>query len=406
MPLGVDARASSIRVSPIRIIASLIAQARAAGDVISLGGGSPGAAPPDVVIEAIQNRLRDGGGVFGYGETRGALSVRESFARSLKEDANWDVDPEEEVILTDGSQEALFLATQALISPGDDVIILEPSYVGFEPLVRYAGGRPIYFAQRPEDGYQPDVERLGEIITRRTKMLILATPDNPTGRMLREEVLRAMVELAKDRSFYLLIDQAYRKIVYEGSHTYPSRFDPEGRVVISTFTISKEVSLPGARLGFLVGPREVVEAAEKIKQLVTLMPNTLGQIAAQTYYSWSGRHSYIRDHVIPLYKARRDEMERALREHLPRARFVKPQGAFYYFVDVSDYLTPGMAERDYYRELLEEERVVVIPGSFFGGSGRGHIRLTFVTEPPDRLREGVARISRFYAKRLDLTHRG
>jgi aspartate aminotransferase len=392
---ALHSRVDEIRGSPIREIARLIARSQARHEIISLGGGAPSFPPPPEVLERWLQMLRQGGlAPFTYGETAGLGELREAFALDLRQLSGAELDADRQVLVTDGSQEALFLATQVLIEPGDEVIIFDPTYVAYESLVRLAGGRPVRVALSREGRYRLPLERLKEAISRRTKLVIYASPDNPTGRMLERREVRALAELAKEHGFYLLSDEAYRRIVYEGEHAYLLSEDA-GERALSCFTASKEVNAPGARIGFLAGPPELIERCEKLKQLVSLMPSLLGQTLALAFYTWEGREGYIRDVVLPAYRERRDAMGRALEEALPEAGFIWPQGAFYFFVDLRRYLAPrGLGEEALALRALESEKVALIPGNYFGPGGAGHVRLTFVSEGPERIREAIGRLRR------------
>lgn len=388
-------RVDEIRGSPIREIARLIAKSQARHEIISLGGGAPSFPPPQEVLERWLGHLRKGGvGAYTYGETAGLYELREAFAADLRQRAHVDVGPEQ-VLVTDGSQEALFLATQVLLEPGDEALLFDPTYVAYEDLVRFAGARPVFVRMRREGRYRLPLEEVKERMSRRTKLLIYASPDNPTGRVLRREELRALAELAQEGGFFLLSDEAYRRILYEGEHAYALAHGPQ-ESTLSCFTASKELNAPGARIGFLVGPRPIIERCEKLKQLVTLMPSLLGQTLALAFYTWEGRDRYIEELVLPAYRERREAMGRALERLLPEAGFAWPEGAFYFFVELRGYLQAlGLSEEELARRALEGIKVAVVPGNYFGAAGAGHVRLTFVSEGVERIREALARLASF-----------
>jgi len=166
--------------------------------------------------------------------------------------------------------------------------------------------------------------------------------------------------------------------------------------VISVGSFSKEASAPGLRLGYALGPRNAMDAMEKLKQYTTLAPNTLSQHAMVRFLSGDTKAKYLRDLVIPTYRKRRDFMEKAIVQYLPEAKTVRPDGAFYFFVDMRRYLEAmDRNVEEFCNRLLTRKGVVAIPGSFFGDNGGGHVRLTFVSEPEERIDQGVKRIGEY-----------
>lgn len=162
---------------------------------------------------------------------------------------------------------------------------------------------------------------------------------------------------------------------------------------ICVFTLSKSASIPGLRIGYAYGTQKVIKAMERVKQFMTLCPSTLAQSAMRAFYSGNVKRNYIDNVVLPTYHKRLEVMGKCLRKELPEAGFSQPKGAFYYFVDVSKYLTNlGINDETFSTNLFNQERVVVIPGEYFGTTGRGHLRFTFVSEPGDRIETGIKRV--------------
>ncbi len=397
-------RLQLIRKSPIRRVAALLAEARKKRDLISFGGGAPSLPPPKEVIDYLIGRLREEPQFsVSYGGTRGLMELRELISEDLKRYAGLDVDPANEVIMTDGATEGIFLALMAVAGPGDEVIIMDPTYLGYSEAIRLCGAKIVRLPVHVEEGFQPDVERLKELIGPRTRALILLSPDNPTGRVVERERVKAIVDLAVDHGFWVISDETYKHIVYEGEHTYVAALPGAWENTITVCTFSKTASIPGLRLGYAYGPPEAIDAMEKLKQYTSLCPSTPAQLAMIAFLRDGVKERYLRDVVIPTYRARRDVMGKHLAELLPEARWVRPAGSFFYFVDMRPYLARmGIDEEKLCDELIEEASVVAIPGGYFGENGRGHIRLTFVSEPEERIIEGLSRLAGYVAKRAGL----
>ena len=399
--LKLASRLEEVRKSPIRRVAALLTEARKKRDLISFGGGAPSLPPPEEVIKALVSRLEEEPQFSAsYGGTRGFLELRELISQDLKRYAGVEPDPASEIILTDGATEGIFLSLMALVDPGDEVIIMDPTYLGFPEAIKLCGGKPVRLPVYVEEGFQPDVERLKELIGPRTKALILLSPDNPTGRVVERERVKAIVDLAADHGFWVISDETYRHIVYEGQHTYTAALPGAWERTVTVCTFSKEASIPGLRLGFAYGPPEVIDAMEKLKQYTSLCPSTPAQLAMMAFLRGDVKERYLREVVVPTYKARRDVMGKLLAELLPDAKTVRPAGSFFYFVDVRAYLAGmGVDEERLCDELIERASVVAIPGGYFGENGRGHIRLTFVSEPEERIAEGLRRLASYISER-------
>ncbi|RLI08869.1 class I and II aminotransferase [Candidatus Bathyarchaeota archaeon] len=398
---SLSARLEHVKKSPVRRVAALLAEARGKKDLISFGGGAPSLPPPEEVLEYLMGRLKDEPQFSSsYGGTRGFLELRELISQDLKRYAGIEPDPRSEIMMTEGATEGIFVSLMAVVDPGDEVIIMDPTYLGFIEAIKLCGARPVGLPVYVEEGFQPDVERLKELIGPRTKALILLSPDNPTGRVVERERVKAIVDLAQDHGFWIISDETYKHIVYEGQHTYTASLPGAWEVTITVCTFSKTASIPGFRLGYAYGPAEAIDAMEKIKQYVSLCPSTPAQLAVMAFLRDGVKERYLREVVIPTYKARRDVMGKALAELLPEAKTVRPAGSFFYFVDIRPYLELlGLDDEVFCNRLISDASVVAIPGGYFGEMGRGHIRLTFVSEPEERIVEGLSRMARYVSER-------
>ena len=393
-------RVTELHVSPIRRVAALLAEANARKELISFGGGAPSLPPPQEVSEQIISLISDDSqGSTVYSGTKGYLDLRNLVADDWSKRQGEAYDPESEVMLTDGATEAIYAAFQSLLNKNDEVLITDPSYLGYLEAAQLAGGRVTRLPVSVEHDYQPYLEITKSLITRRTKVVLLLSPDNPTGRIVESSYVKGLLDLAVDNDFWIIYDATYRDIVYgERGKTQPrlTTFPGAHERVIALGSFSKEASVPGLRLGYVLGPKRTIDAMEKIKQYTSLCPNTLSQRSMVTFLSGDIKDRYLRDIVVPTYQERRDFMGNAIAKYLPEARTVTPDGAFYFFVDMRKYLAAmQITDEQLCGHLTTQKSVIAIPGSFFGEKGVGHIRLTFVSEPDERIDIGMKRIGEF-----------
>ena len=391
-------RVTSLHISPIRRVSALLAEANQRKEIISFGGGAPSLPPPKEVSDEIVRRMSDDPqGTTAYSGTRGYLELRRLIANDWARQQSETYDPETEVILSEGATEAIFAAFHSILNKNDEVILADPTYLGYAEAAQLAGGRIVRLPASVEDQYQPSLEVLKSLVSRRTKAVVLLSPDNPTGRILRLPFVKGLLDLAVDNDFWIIYDATYRDIVY-GEITQPklTSFPGAHERVISVGSFSKEASAPGLRLGYALGPPDVIDAIEKIKQYTTLAPNTLSQRAMLRFLTGDVKQKYLREIVIPTYTTRRDFMEKTILKYLPDATTVRPDGAFYFFVDMRKYLAAmERTDDELCDRLLKQKGVVAIPGSYFGDKGAGHLRLTFVSEPEERIDLGMKRIGEF-----------
>jgi aspartate aminotransferase len=393
-------RVSGLHVSPIRRVAALLAEANARKELISFGGGAPSLPPPKEVSEEIIKLIsEDSQGATAYTGTKGYLGLRRLVADDWAKRQGEGYDPESEVMLADGATEAIYAAFQILLNKNDEVLITDPSYLGYLEAAQLAGGRVTRIPVSVEEEYQPDLELTKSLITPRTKLVLLLSPDNPTGRIVKTPFVKGLLDLAVDKDFWILYDATYRDIVYgERGQTQPklTTFPGAHERVIALGSFSKEASVPGLRLGYVLGPTKALDAMEKIKQYTSLAPNTLSQRAMVTFLTEDTKEKYLREIVIPTYVKRRDFMTKAIAKYLPDASTVTPDGAFYFFVDIRKYLgAMQISDEQFCNHLTKQKSVIAIPGSFFGEKGVGHVRLTFVSEPEERIDAGMKRIGEY-----------
>lgn len=394
---GLSDRVPLLRISPIRRVAALLDEARKKGDIVSFGGGAPSLPPAKEVLEEMCSLLQSEPlRSSAYTSTKGLPELRHLIAEDIKKHGRLDYSPEKEIIVTDGGTEAIFSLFMSILNKNDEVIILDPTYLGYSEAIRLAGGRVRTLLVRVDEGYQPDLERLKELITERTKAFILLSPDNPTGRVISKSFAKGLADLAADNDFWIISDDTYKHILYEGEHVWVAGFPGARDRSIMLCSFSKEASTPGLRLGYALGPPQIIDAMEKMKQYTSLAPSTLSQYGMIKFLSDGVKERYLRDLVVPTYRERMEFMGECVKEHLPEAKTTRPAGAFYYFVDVSAYLSKMQRnDEDFCNRLLYRKNVAIIPGSYFGKGGERHVRMTFVSEPKERIELGVKAIEEY-----------
>ena len=226
---------------------------------------------------------------------------------------------------------------------------------------------------------------------------MLISPDNPTGRMLTDENLKGIVEIVEDEDLWLLTDDIYKNIIYGEKEFTNSREFGAREKTITCNSFSKTGSIPGMRIGYTYGPEDFISNMTKLLQYESLCMAKPPQIFINHFLREKGKYKrkYINETVLPTYKKRKDVMKESLEKYLPKANFTEPAGAFYFFVDMKNYLKNFKDEEEFSKKLYEEKEVVVIPGRYFGNEGKEHVRFTFVSEPQKKIKEGIKRISEF-----------
>ncbi len=354
-------------------------------DVISLGVGEPDfATPPQVVEEGVRS-LR--AGRTHYTSNYGTIELRRALATHLERLYGVGYNPDNEICITVGASEAVASTMAALVDPGDEVVLHEPSYVAYLPSVLFNGGVPVFVPTSAADAFALDPGRLEAAITPRTKVIFLGYPCNPTGAVLDEAKLRAIADIAVRHDLIVVSDEIYDRLVYGGHRHIAISSLPGMRdrtVLMGGF--SKAYAMTGWRVGYVCAPADLLEGIVKVHQYEIMSAPTIAQDAA----------------VVALTTAEVD-VERMRREYDRRRRmFVEglndiglptpePLGAFYAFPNIS---STGLTSEQFSERLLFEQEVAVVPGSAFGPSGEGHVRATLATSYED-LEEALVRIRRF-----------
>ena len=356
-------------------------------DVISLGVGEPDfTTPPQIVEEGVRS-LR--AGRTHYTSNYGTLELRRALAANLERLYGLSYEPEKEICITVGASEALAVAMTALVDPGDEVILHEPSYVAYLPAIVFNGGTPVLVATGAQDAFELDPAGVERAVTPRTKVLFLGYPANPTGAVLDRDRLEALAQIARRHDLLVVSDEIYDRLVYGDHRHVPIAALPgmrERTVTLGGF--SKAYAMTGWRVGYACAPADLLEGLVKVHQYQIMSAPTTAQDAAVVALQ-GAEHDVQR--MVEEYDRRRRMFVAGLNETgLPT---FEPKGAFYAFPSIRP---TGLTSEEFSERLLFEQKVAVVPGSAFGPSGEGHVRMTLATGY-DQLQEALERIGRFVA---------
>jgi aminotransferase len=369
----------------MQILDRVKALKRAGEDVISLSVGEPDFATPEHIREYAKQAL-DEGYTF-YPDAAGLWELREAIADKLERDNNIDANPASEIIVTVGAKEAIFAAMMATISPGDEVIVADPCWVSYVPCIELAGGKPAYLPLHESEGFRVSPDRLERIVNRKTKMLIVNSPNNPIGSVMSKSDLGAVAELAKRRKFLVLSDEIYEKIVFDGErHLSIASFPGMEEFSVTVNGFSKSMAMTGWRLGYLVAPSSIAKCVTAIHGHLVTGACSFAQRAAALALRDERTDKTVRD-MIEEYQVRRDIVVRELAKVNGISCF-SPKGTFYAFPNIASI---GLKSQELAMKLLDRSKVAVVPGDAFGKCGEGFIRLSFATSR-DRLKIALERI--------------
>lgn len=368
----------------------LIEMSRHIPDVIALGRGDPDL-PTPVHIQAAARRAMEAGHTH-YTPLGGLDSLREAIATKLKKDNGIGVDPQEEVLITTGTQEAMSVAILALLDPGDEIIMPDPYYFSYEYAIQYAGGTLVTVPTSAATGFEPDPNDIARAITPRTKAVVLLTPNNPTGAVYSRATLERIAEVSLSRDIPIISDELYETTVFGGAEHFSIGSIPGMRdrtITINGF--SKAYRMTGWRIGYMVGPSRFVKSAQKIKHTLTICAPSISQHAAVA--ALTGPQDCLKE-ALDVY----DERRRAFLQRLDEMGmpYFRPAGTFYVFADIS---SSRMSSDELCLRLLQEAKVFIYPGRHFGACGEGYVRISLLAPVPS-LMEGLNRIERFLTEQV------
>lgn len=357
--------------------------------IIHLEIGEPDFDTPAHIVEEAIRALR--GGMTHYGPSAGLPETRDAIARFVSETRGVDVGPER-VVVTPGAKPIMFFTIFALVDPGDEVIYPNPGFPIYESVIRFVGAKPVPVLLREENGFRVDVNELVSKVTDRTKLIIINSPQNPTGGILTREDLRVVADIALERGIYVLADEIYSEIVYEGEfqsilHANPGVLD---RVILLD-GMSKTFAMTGWRLGWGVMPANVAAAVSRLQTNCNSCTASFSQKVIGP--ALHGPRDEVRK-MCTEFRARRDLVVSGLNA-IPGITCKNPAGAFYVFPNVSSL---GMKSKEVEKGLLEQAGVAALAGTSFGAGGEGYLRLSYANSQ-ENLRDGLKRIAEWVTSR-------
>ncbi|MGD9714105.1 MAG: pyridoxal phosphate-dependent aminotransferase [Thermomicrobiales bacterium] len=373
-------RVKHLAPSPTLAVSDRARQLKAQGiDVIDLGGGDPDFITPQHIRDAAIAAMNAGD--THYVASEGVPALRKAIAKKLQEDNGIDVDPMGGVIVTPGGKQALFEAALAFVEPGVDVLIPEPAWVSYGPMVELAGGTPVPVATSPDDNWRITAEALSAAVTPRSRILLINSPNNPTGHVFDEDELATIADFAREHDLLIFSDEMYEKILYDGNtHTSIATLPGMAERTLIFNGLSKAYAMTGWRLGYVAGPREYLREVAKVHSHSVTCATSFVQHAGVV--ALTGPQEFIGE-MVTAWDRRRQNLAAGLNAingiHCPLV-----EGAFYAFVDIRG---TGMSSSTASDNFLQEAHVAVTPGVAFGESGEGHVRLSFATS--DALLEGA-----------------
>jgi aminotransferase len=353
-------------------------------DVISLGIGEPDFDTPPAIVGAGIRSLESG--ETHYTSNSGILELRFALADYLERLYGVRYDPETELLITVGVSEALYLALAATLDAGDEVIVPEPCFVSYNPEVIFAGGLPVNVSTCVEDDFQVRASQIEQAITARTKALLLAYPNNPTGAVMSRQRLLEIAQLADKHDLLVVSDEIYDRLVYGMEHTCFASLPGMQQRTILLGGFSKAFAMTGWRIGYAAAPAEVLGAMRKVHQYTIMSAPTVAQFAALEALAHG-------EEAVQEMVSRYDRRRRLIVNGLNNIGLTcfEPRGAFYAFPSIA---ATGMSDEEFSERLLMEEKVACVPGSAFGASGLGHIRCSYATAY-SQIEQALERMARF-----------
>lgn len=358
-----------------------------ADDVISLGVGEPDYITPWHIRESCIHSIEQG--ETSYTSNYGLLELREQISELFAKKYNVEYNPESEVLVTTGVSEALDLAIRAIVNPGDEVIVVQPSYVAYVPSIIFAGGVPVTVSTKMSNNFKITPEELKNVITENTKAVVLNYPNNPTGATMDKADLEAIADVVVDNDLMVISDEVYDCLTYEGDHTCFSSLEGMRNRTILLNGFSKSYAMTGFRIAYALGDSEIINSMMLIHQYTMLCAPIVAQLGA-----------------MEALRNGNDELDKMIREYDRRRHLIvnglnriglecfEPKGAFYAFPSIQ---STGMTSSEFAENLLDDQKVVTIPGDVFGEAGQGFLRCSYATSK-DEIQEALERIETFVNK--------
>jgi aminotransferase len=375
-------RLKSVKPSGIRRFFALTQEMP---DAINLSVGEPDFSPPRDAIEMGVKVAKEG--KTHYAPTNGIPELREALAQKAYREYGLNYDPESEILVTSGGIEAIFLALFGFINPGDEVLVPDPGFVCYEPCVRLAGGVPVSIPLLERNGFKPSVNDVMSLVTKKSRVIILNYPNNPTGAVLSFDDAAALAKIAVERDLIVISDEVYEKILYDGAKHYCLATFPgmrERTLLVNSF--SKTYAMTGLRIGFIYGPAELISPLWLIHQHTIACVNSIAQYVALA--ALKGPQEFVKG-MVREFDRRRQMIYKRVNE-IGGFTCNLPKGAFYVFPSIKKF---GMSSEQFAGYLVKNAHVITVPGSSFGSYGEGYIRISYAASY-EQLEEAMNRVER------------
>lgn len=366
---------------------AILAAVQRKTNLVNLAAGNPNMPMPKTIIERVKDYLS--AGYARYTDYYGFPDLRQKLAQELQ--SQWQIlaDPDEELIITSGVQEGLYIAMRAILQRGDEVLIPSPHYGTYFQNTVACGAKPVLVPLDEADGFRPDRDRLTRAITPRTRAIVFCNPSNPLGVVWPRATLEALADLAIKHDLFVLVDEIYHDYIFT---TPPPSMASLPDMKPRTFTFggfSKSHLMMGLRIGFIAGPAQLMDAVKKLHYCVALCPSVIGQVAAIAAFDCPA------EELQPIAEEFRQKLDLLYQgvAGLPGVSCVQPGGSFYIFPNFKSHSSDSMALA---LRLIEEAGVITLPGTEFGDLGQGYLRLS-VCERREQVVEGLKRIQSFFS---------
>ena len=362
-------------------------------DVISFSAGQPDFNTPENIIDAAKVAMDDGYTKYTAGS--GMIELRNAVCEKVKRENNINISPEE-VLVSNGEKQSLYLACQALFQTGDEVIIFKPYWVSFPEFVTLSDATPILIDTDPSNNFEPDINDIIAAENKNVKGIIINSPSNPTGSVWSKKIILEILKLAKEKNWIVISDECYERLVFDGQHTVSKKLAIDNNIdanIVTCMSMSKTYAMTGWRIGYAFGDVDIINAMSKIQGQATSCANSIGQVAS--IEALVGDQSAV-DQMIIVFKKRRDYMIKLLND-LPEVNCLVPGGAFYAFPDFGYYIGKSFNGKiikdsfDLCEIFLNEAYVATIPGDGFGAPG--YVRFSYAIDEKT-IKEGIDRVNK------------
>jgi aspartate/methionine/tyrosine aminotransferase len=372
-------RSHEVEWSGIRVMFAL---ANEIPGVINLGIGQPHFDTPGFIRDAAKKALDEG--YTRYPPAKGFEDLRQAIAGKLKRENRIIADPSTEIFVAVGAMQVIFNTVLHLVEPGEEVLLIDPGY-DYYSQIRLFGGVPVPVPAYEKNLFKVDPDDIKAAITDKTKLMIINSPSNPTGAVFDEDILRAVAQIALDHNLFVLSDEPYEHIIFDGKkHVSIGSFDGMGERTISAFTLSKSYAMTGWRIGYAVAPKAIVAEMEKLQEHLVSGVTAVAQRAALA--AIQAPQDCVRE-MTAEYEKRRQVVHEELNA-IDGITCLLPESTFYAFPNISAF---GLLSWDFAKYVVKEHKVAVVPGSIFGKRGEGFVRLSFAAAQ-ETLQEGIQRI--------------